>query len=321
MKKALIFGAGVHGHILANDILSGAFEKEGAAAKYNVYSKVDHANFSLVGFIDNNTQNKKTTKVGQVDVNVYTVSSIDSIPFDIIFLANASAKTRFEMLIKLLEIGVTKEKIYYSLDDMLSRHIFKEARNDFLKKFGEMNPEIDGDAVECGVNTGYFAERINKAFPSKTLHLFDTFKGFDAADLAVEAKVDKGFNIELFGNAFFDSWGSDVDKNIERVVKRCPFPQNLKFYAGRVPETFEDEALKGGSFAFVNLDMDLYAPTLSALQFFVPRMVRGGAILLHDYFSENFMNIKKAVEDYQKETGAALFKAPIGDLCSLLLLF
>lgn len=90
------------------------------------------------------------------------------------------------------------------------------------------------------------------------------------------------------------------------------------FHAGLFPDTaagLED------TFCFFNLDLDLYEPTLQALCFFPSRMVSGGVILLHDYEGEAFPNVKKAVADFERQNGLVLRKLPIGDCCSLALLF
>ena len=58
--------------------------------------------------------------------------------------------------------------------------------------------------------------------------------------------------------------------------------------------------------------MDLYKPTLMGLEWFGDRMVKGGCILIHDYFSETFMGVKEAVDEYL-EMHSGLYKLPIGD--------
>ena len=70
-------------------------------------------------------------------------------------------------------------------------------------------------------------------------------------------------------------------------------------------------------FAFVNLDMDLYEPTIEGLRFFYPRMSEGGVILIHDYFSEAYPNIEQSVDDFVRELGTRLRKIPIGDDISM----
>jgi O-methyltransferase len=54
--------------------------------------------------------------------------------------------------------------------------------------------------------------------------------------------------------------------------------------AGFFPETVV--GLEAERFAFVVLDVDKYQATLSGLDFFYPRLVRGGYCFLHDYNNE-----------------------------------
>lgn len=88
------------------------------------------------------------------------------------------------------------------------------------------------------------------------------------------------------------------------------FPENCVIRKGYFPETAEGIE---ENFVFVNLDMDLYKPTYEGLVYFYPRMVEEGIILIHDYFSETYPNVKLAVEDYEKNYAVQLKKMPIGD--------
>ena len=66
-------------------------------------------------------------------------------------------------------------------------------------------------------------------------------------------------------------------------------------------------------FCLVSLDADLYAPILSGLIFFYPRLVPGGMILLHDYNNERFRGARQAVEEFEKQYGR-LCLVPLCDL-------
>lgn len=60
---------------------------------------------------------------------------------------------------------------------------------------------------------------------------------------------------------------------MEDTLSKMPNRENIIVKIGRFPETakgIED------TFAFVNLDMDLYEPTIGGLRFFYPRMAEGG---------------------------------------------
>ena len=98
---------------------------------------------------------------------------------------------------------------------------------------------------------------------------------------------------------------------------QLPHLEQCIFCKGYFPETakgIEDR------FVFVNLDMDLYQPTLSGLYYFCDKMVSGGVILVHDYFAENFKGPQQAVEEFLADKkGIGLGAYPIGDGISILI--
>lgn len=169
------------------------------------------------------------------------------------------------------------------------------ARNRFLPLLAETTKQrgLKGSCAEVGVLNGDFAKRINRAFPESTLYLFDTFEGFDARDIVCE--TDNGFS-----NSTAGGYASAV--TIDVILNKMPYPNNVLFRKGYFPETasgIEDE------FVLVNLDVDLYKPTLAGLEFFYPKMVKGGVILVHDYWrgiqaneSDAFRGIKPAVAEF-----------------------
>lgn len=70
------------------------------------------------------------------------------------------------------------------------------------------------------------------------------------------------------------------------------------------------------NFCFVNLDMDLYKPTLEGLLFFYPLMVHGGIIVVHDFFSKGYEGVNAAVKEFLDEN-PLLVPFPIGDNVSI----
>ena len=63
--------------------------------------------------------------------------------------------------------------------------------------------------------------------------------------------------------------------------------------------------------------MDLYKPIYEGIVFFYPKLVSGGTLLIHDYFSSAYPNVKQAVEDYELNYSTRLITAPIGDDMSI----
>ena len=157
---------------------------------------------------------------------------------------------------------------------------------------------IEGDAAELGVYRGDFARLISEAFPDRTLHLFDTFEGFSASDLAAE----RGYSRAAEGDF------SDTDT--ELVRNRLHEPGRAVFYKGLFPDTFA--ACRAERFAFVSVDADLYKPTAAALPLFWDRLSPGGVLLLHDVNSLQFRGVSEAVREFCNEKN--ILPMPICDL-------
>lgn len=179
------------------------------------------------------------------------------------------------------------------------------ARVQFVERFSELAElnHIMGSVAEAGVFRGEYAKEINRVFPDRNCYLFDTFTGFDEKDIGLEKESSM-----VKEGSYMRSTSEEL------VLSRMPYPDKIIIKKGYFPDTavgIED------SFAFVNLDMDLYQPTLSGLKFFYPKMEFGGVILIHDYFSEGYPNVKNAVAAFESELGVPLKKMPIGDDFSL----
>ena len=155
---------------------------------------------------------------------------------------------------------------------------------------------VAGDFAELGVWRGntaavlaHFAARNNRR-----VFLFDTFAGFDVSDLkGVDA--DKGLNADkkvLFRETSIDL----VREVIGADAAACDFVK------GRFPGSLAD-AHKAAQYAVVSLDCDLYEPMKAGLEFFYPRLNRGGLFLLHDYSSLHWPGAKLAVDEFCKASG------------------
>jgi O-methyltransferase len=93
------------------------------------------------------------------------------------------------------------------------------------------------------------------------------------------------------------------------VKSKLPYPEKAIFCIGYFPDSAANIEDK---FALVSLDTDLYLPTLNGLKYFYPRLSKGGCILLHDYNSTQFPNVKAAVNDFSKESNIRII--PLSDL-------
>lgn len=160
---------------------------------------------------------------------------------------------------------------------------------------------VEGNAAELGCYRGDTSWQINALMPERKLYLFDTFEGFDARDITKEQE----FGCSDAAPGQFS--GADVCK----LMDRMPAPDNVILKKGWFPETAFD--MEDETFALVYMDACLYNPTLSGLEFFFPRMARGGIILLKGCSDTKYRGIARAVEDLEARYGAFLM-LPAGDL-------
>nr|WP_052062300.1 TylF/MycF/NovP-related O-methyltransferase [Helicobacter saguini] len=169
----------------------------------------------------------------------------------------------------------------------------------------------DYAVAEVGVYRGDFARVINESFKENRFYLFDTFEGFSVNDMqsSRDGVMRANLGVKHFANT-----------SVELVLGKMPFPQNCVIKKGWFPSSASDLDSKE-KFCFVNLDCDLYEPILAGLKFFYPRMCKGGIILVHEYFSNGYVGVKKAVDEFFIESKLPTFhKFPIGDNLSIAIL-
>ena len=150
---------------------------------------------------------------------------------------------------------------------------------------------VRGDFAELGVYQGLTARLIHQYAPERTLHLFDTFSGFDEGE--IEEPIQSG---------------GFADTSVKAVMRTIEPRGNVIVHAGRFPATVTPE-IERTEFAFVHLDADLFEPTMAGLEFFYPRVPAGGVIVMHDYNA--WPGARRAVEEFF--AGKREFPIPMPD--------
>ena len=201
--------------------------------------------------------------------------------------------------------------ISYSLNYLHRRRIIDRNYMDYIRLStlelisNEINNKnIKGSVAELGVYKGKFARYINLYFPDRKLYLFDTFKGFDKTDVIAEVQ-----NIYSTGEQDFSN------TSVKRVLSIMPFPDQCIIKEGYFPDTASG---LNEEFVFVNIDADLYDPIYNGLQYFYPRLQKGGYIFVHDYNNDGYKGAREAVEKFCAENG--LNKLPLPDSCGTAIL-
>lgn len=265
----------------------------GGIAKEFYKANNNRNNMEIVAFADN-------FKTGELfGLPILKPEDLVNLNFDTIFIATLAVESITK---RLLELGLSSSKIRNLVDRYLSRNVF-------LKRFAQevRRKNLAGDVAEAGVFQGDFAAVINEYFPEKKLFLFDTFTGFDDRDI----KLENGYETDLSRGEHFKN------TSVELVLSKMKYPENCIIRQGHVPESLSGVNCQ---FCFVNLDMDLFQPTLVALEWFWPKMVHHGVILVHDYFEDTgtYPNLKKAVMQFTAKNNIS--DLPIGDDLSIALI-
>lgn len=142
---------------------------------------------------------------------------------------------------------------------------------------------IPGLIAEVGVFKGTTARLFHDAFPDKKILLFDTFKGFDERD---------AFNENENSKASIGGW----EVSLQNVREFLGESELIEIFQGYFPETTAN-IKSNNSYALVHLDADLYNPQLSGLEYFYPKMSKGGLIIIHDCNNE-YLGSKKALDEF-----------------------
>ena len=253
----------------------------------------NYNNISITAFLDNDGSKSGKYYNGTI---ILSPENINSLEYDEIHYGTAMGVN--ELGDQLIDLNVDQSKINndYIVAVTTARSLFLERYSEELLE----QKKSQFSVAEAGVYRGEFASQINRYFPDQRLFLFDTFTGFDDRDLAYEE------NESL--------WEANKETSESFVLKKMSSPENCIIKKGYFPNTAVDI---GSDFGFVSLDLDLYKPTLEGLRIFFPKLISGGCILVHDFFSTSYPNVKKAVYDYCMEINQQIYKVPIGDDCSI----
>jgi O-methyltransferase len=248
---------------------------------------LDEEEYEVIGYIDDNPEAWGKHMYGRGGV-VYSPDEIGNLEADFYIISMAVFAEKIKK--KLIEkYGVDENKIIVfqpTVHGVEYRDERIAALNSCVAMLRERN--IRGNIAEVGVYKGAFAKLLNRYFPEKKLYLFDTFEGFDVARDDVDACDADRFK----------------DTDIDIVLQKMVTPENCIMRKGYFPDTAEGVE---DTFCFVSLDADLYKPILAGLEFFYPRMEKGGYIFVHDFGTYHFgAGVKEAVYQYCNEHGASV---------------
>lgn len=285
MKKVVIFGAATGGKKVAQNLLGKAFNGGG--------------DYEILFFVDND--DKKWGKTMSVCNQLYAIhppTKLSEVEFDKVIVASICGEDIVKQLEKELKIP------YEKIDDLFIRQYFMSFEV-FLEHFAMYckAKNIAGEIAELGVYQGDSAKRLNAYFPDKKLYLFDTFEGYMALDIKEKDSEAKNLGDKHLSNT-----------SVALVQSKMPYPNNVVIKKGWFPQSAQ--GLEQDKFCLVNLDPDLYEPLKAGLEFFYPRLVKGGVLLICGYFSPH-AGIKQACDEFCKQHKLSLIPLGFGNFMAL----
>ena len=124
----------------------------------------------------------------------------------------------------------------------------------------------NGDLAELGVYRAGAARFMALACPQRTLWLFDTFSGIPETDPSIDW-IKKGH---------FD------DGTLEQAQAYLADLPNVRIVPGLFPESAAGVP-ESTRFSLVHLDADIYTSTMAGLEWFWPKMIAGGVVIVDDF--------------------------------------
>ena len=136
-----------------------------------------------------------------------------------------------------------------------------------------------GNFAECGVYAGMSMFFVADLCKNKFIGV-DSFEGVsEPGEYDSDYFKSKKLSISI-------SFAQKILKNFD----------NIDLYKGWIPEVFDK--LNDEQYSYVNIDVDLYDPTKNSIEYFWPRLIKGGVLICDDYGSDKTPGARKAMNDF-----------------------
>lgn len=167
-------------------------------------------------------------------------------------------------------------------DEVIRNTLVDYPRLERIVGFVKQTSQVPGAIAEVGVYKGGTAYLIALTNLYKFVYLFDTFDGMP--EVCEKDRHEKG----------------DFSDTNFYTVKQLLKGFNVNLYRGIFPKSLT-QSLKNQCYSFVHLDCDIYQSVNDGLQFFYPRMSKGGIIAIDDYAEPNCPGAKLATDEFFKD--------------------
>jgi hypothetical protein len=168
--------------------------------------------------------------------------------------------------------------------------------------FAGLVKDLEGDFVECGVNTGAYSraviEYIDFASLPKKFYLLDTYEGLVKGQIT---EAEKKAGIDKYLGSY---------RSVYEEVKKTFEGFNVSIIKGMVPDTLPQ--CTASKICYLSIDMNVVEPEIAAINYFWDKVVSGGVIILDDYGFPQHVNQKVAFDNFAKSRNVSILTLPTG---------
>jgi O-methyltransferase len=166
--------------------------------------------------------------------------------------------------------------------------------------FADMVKDLEGDFVECGVNTGAYSraviEYVNFNSLNKKFYLLDTYQGLVPGQISQQ---ESKAGIDQYLTSYRD---------VYEQVKQTFAGFNVSIIKGMVPDTLPQCDAK--KICYLSIDMNVVAPEIAAINYFWDKVVPGGVIILDDYGFPQHIHQKNAFDEFARSKNISILTLP-----------
>jgi O-methyltransferase len=163
--------------------------------------------------------------------------------------------------------------------------------------------DLEGEVVECGAFLGLssyvFCNYIRLAdpdFEGAGYHIFDSFEGLSQPS-EQDAITDESFGAVGTHAQPAGSFHGSLD-TVKTTLRDFP---GVEYHQGWIPESFAGQPER--KYKFVHVDLDLYDPIKGAVEYFYPRLVKGGVIVIDEYGFPRWPGARRALDEFCQAHG------------------
>lgn len=164
---------------------------------------------------------------------------------------------------------------------------------------------LEGDFVECGVNSGIFSKSIceyldfNKL--NKHFFLFDTYEGIPEDQMTAGEKQ----GMPAWHNK--NSYVGDIYEAVKKNFAAYPKAQVIK---GKVPDTLPSAAID--KVCYLSIDMGIVYPELETIKYFWDKLTPGAPIVINHYAFGDYKDLQEAYNRFAASHGLLVLTLPTG---------